>query len=342
MPTRSPVDAVVEPGEQRRRGRGDRRGVARVVAADHFEQQRRVVDRRRERADLVERRRERDRARSARPRRRWASRRRRRTAPRAGGSSRRCRSRARAARTRPRPPPPNRRSNRRAPASRSCGLRVGPNAEFSVEEPIANSSRLVLPTTTAPASRSALARPSRRTAAASPRGCATSTSWGRRACRGCPSARSARRRAARDRHRARPRRRPRRPRPRASSASTRLNACTSASRARDLREVLLEHVARRAPPGAHVGRDRDRESHAHGSSPRMRGTRKRSSSAWGAAASTSSAVRPGAPRRPGTRSRAAAGARSAARRAVSSADTCAAWSRIAPSSVGERHRSRRR
>src|ERR1700686_3255139 len=35
----------------------------------------------------------------------------------------------------------------------SCGLRVGPNAEFSVELPIANSSRLVLPTATAPASR---------------------------------------------------------------------------------------------------------------------------------------------------------------------------------------------
>src|SRR5256885_8167283 len=35
----------------------------------------------------------------------------------------------------------------------SCGLRVGPNAEFSVDEPIANSSRFVLPTTTAPAAR---------------------------------------------------------------------------------------------------------------------------------------------------------------------------------------------
>src|ERR671913_1257950 len=33
----------------------------------------------------------------------------------------------------------------------SWGLRVGPNAEFSVLEPMANSSRLVLPTTTAPA-----------------------------------------------------------------------------------------------------------------------------------------------------------------------------------------------
>ncbi len=34
----------------------------------------------------------------------------------------------------------------------SCGFRVVPNAEVSVEEPMANSSMLVLPTTTAPAS----------------------------------------------------------------------------------------------------------------------------------------------------------------------------------------------
>src|SRR5947199_8487457 len=34
----------------------------------------------------------------------------------------------------------------------SCGLRVGPKAEFSVDEPMANSSRFVLPTTIAPAS----------------------------------------------------------------------------------------------------------------------------------------------------------------------------------------------
>ena len=39
---------------------------------------------------------------------------------------------------------------------RSQGFRVGPKAEFSVEEPMANSSRLVLPTGTAPASRSRL------------------------------------------------------------------------------------------------------------------------------------------------------------------------------------------
>ena len=38
----------------------------------------------------------------------------------------------------------------------SQGFRVGPKAEFSVEEPMANSSRLVLPIATAPASRSRL------------------------------------------------------------------------------------------------------------------------------------------------------------------------------------------
>src|SRR5215213_11630423 len=36
----------------------------------------------------------------------------------------------------------------------SWGLRVGPNAEFSVDEPMANSSMFVLPTMTAPAARS--------------------------------------------------------------------------------------------------------------------------------------------------------------------------------------------
>jgi hypothetical protein len=36
----------------------------------------------------------------------------------------------------------------------SQGLRVGPKAEFSVEEPMANSSRLVLPMAMAPAPRS--------------------------------------------------------------------------------------------------------------------------------------------------------------------------------------------
>ena len=36
----------------------------------------------------------------------------------------------------------------------SAGLRVGPDEEFSVDEPMANSSMLVLPTATAPAARS--------------------------------------------------------------------------------------------------------------------------------------------------------------------------------------------
>src|SRR2546423_13159196 len=35
----------------------------------------------------------------------------------------------------------------------SCGLHVGPNAEFSVELPMANSSRFVLPMTMPPAAR---------------------------------------------------------------------------------------------------------------------------------------------------------------------------------------------
>jgi hypothetical protein len=38
--------------------------------------------------------------------------------------------------------------------SRSQGLRVGKKAEFSVDEPMANSSMLSLPSSTAPASRS--------------------------------------------------------------------------------------------------------------------------------------------------------------------------------------------
>ena len=38
--------------------------------------------------------------------------------------------------------------------SSAHGLRDGPNAEFSVDDPIANSSQLVLPTTTAPAASS--------------------------------------------------------------------------------------------------------------------------------------------------------------------------------------------
>ena len=41
--------------------------------------------------------------------------------------------------------------------SRSHGLRVGPKAEFSVDEPIANSSMFVLPSSGKPASRQRVA-----------------------------------------------------------------------------------------------------------------------------------------------------------------------------------------
>ena len=53
-----------------------------------------------------------------------------------------------------RPPPPRRcrRSSRRARALRSHGFCTGPKPEFSFDEPIANSSWLVLPRTAAPAS----------------------------------------------------------------------------------------------------------------------------------------------------------------------------------------------
>ena len=62
------------------------------------------------------------------------------------------------------------------------------------------------------------------TAGASPRGCATSTSSGCRACTGCPSARPARRRADQGRHPRATRRSISSAAARASSAVTRLNA----------------------------------------------------------------------------------------------------------------------
>ena len=86
--------------------------------------------------------------------RRSASCRRSRTARRAGGSSRRCRCRSRAGRVEPPRPPPNRRWSRPGTRSVAHGFAVGPYAECSVEEPIANSSMFVLPRITAPAARS--------------------------------------------------------------------------------------------------------------------------------------------------------------------------------------------
>ena len=68
----------------------------------------------------------------------------------------------------------------------SRGFLVGPKAEFSVDEPIANSSRLVLPTATAPAARN------RSTTVASYGGFHPSRIFDEQvvrhadACRGCP------------------------------------------------------------------------------------------------------------------------------------------------------------
>ena len=99
MPIRSPSTPAFELGEQRRRGLGDRRGVARIVARRSL---RAAAPRRRPTSRTGRSGRATTRTRSARsatPRRRSASRRRRRTATRAGAPSRRCRSRARAARS---------------------------------------------------------------------------------------------------------------------------------------------------------------------------------------------------------------------------------------------------
>ena len=155
-------DADPQPGDAAFERVGERAGAAasidvesqRVVAPDRFEQQR---PRRRPSSRTVRSGRATTRTRSGRTATRVrtsASPRRHRTTPRAGGSSRRCRSRRRAPRTRRRPRPPNRRSTRRAPGRCRAGCGSAPNAEFSVDEPIANSSRLVLPTSTAPAARS--------------------------------------------------------------------------------------------------------------------------------------------------------------------------------------------
>ena len=95
-------------------------------------------------------------------------------------------------------------TTRPARASRSHGLRVGPKAEFSVDEPIANSSMFVLPTEHRAGRRQRARRRRRRTAARSPRGCASRRSSGCRACEsmslsaiGTPAGRCGRARRAR-------------------------------------------------------------------------------------------------------------------------------------------------
>ena len=130
----------------------------------------------RERSDLIERRRERDQAvaRDAAVGRLEADD----AAERGGLPDRAAGVRAERERHhRPRPRRPIRRSSRRASDPAPTGLRVGPNAEFSVDDPIANSSQLVLPTMTAPGRVEALDDGRRRTAGRSAR---ASASRGRR------------------------------------------------------------------------------------------------------------------------------------------------------------------
>ena len=150
IPTRRPVDPVVEVVRHRRERPGDRRRIARIVSTDDLADRSGVGDGGGERADLVERRAERD---QAEPRHQpvggldpdHA-------AQRSGLADRAARVRAQGDRGEPgchggRDPPDD------PPGTRvvSCGLSVGPKAEFSVDEPMANSSMLVLPTATAPA-----------------------------------------------------------------------------------------------------------------------------------------------------------------------------------------------
>ena len=160
---------------------------SRVVAGRPCgEQQRGVGDVARQRAGLVERGGEGDHPVAARPRRTSASGRRSRTARRAGGSSRRCRCRAPTARARRRRRRRCRRSSRRGRALRSHGFSTGPKAEFSFDEPIANSSWLVLPSSGAPAACAGARRRSPCTAAGSPRGSSSPPGSGRPRCRTGP------------------------------------------------------------------------------------------------------------------------------------------------------------
>ena len=80
--------------------------------------------------------------------------------------------------------PPRRPARHPASGRAGCGSARTPSSRSS--EPMANSSRLVLPTTHGARRRAAGSRRWRRTAGASPRGSATSRWSGRRGCTGCP------------------------------------------------------------------------------------------------------------------------------------------------------------
>ena len=207
------------------------------------------------------------------------------------------RAERRAARSRRRPRPPIRRSNRRRPGRGRGGCGSTPNAEFSVDEPIANSSRLVLAIGIAPASASVLhdgGGVGRPPALEDP-----GRAGGGDAARAQVVLQRDGHPGQRDRgpRRAPPPRRPRRRRRSASSRSTELHAWISASRASiaarcsSTTDARAERVAG-TDGGGDLARGR-RPSSAHGASPRMRGTRNRPSSAAGACASTSSRSRVG-------------------------------------------------
>ena len=131
-----------------------RRRIARIVPGNHVHHERGISHRCGERTNLIQRRREGEEAIS-----RDTTVGRFETDHAAQGSrladrAARYRSRAPAGPSRPRPRRPIRRSILPASDRAAHGLRVGPNAEFSVEEPIANSSQFVFPTMMAPAASS--------------------------------------------------------------------------------------------------------------------------------------------------------------------------------------------
>ena len=153
QPDPDPLRPAVHRGQGRLGRRGQRRAVERVVPGQDVEEERGVLHRRRERADLVERAGEGHQpvARDApvgglHPDH---------AAQRGGLADGPARVGAEAERGEARPPPPrpSHRCCHRGPCPVWRGLRVGPKAEFSVELPMANSSMFVLPSAIAPARR---------------------------------------------------------------------------------------------------------------------------------------------------------------------------------------------
>ena len=151
-PMRRPLRSASGRGHRHRRPVDGGR-VQGIVAADHAQHPARVAHRAAEHRDAVERASRRRPARSGSPGRSSASSPRRRRSSPAGAPIHRSPSRAPPARRRPPPARPSRRTSRPAPASGSIGCCTRPNAECSVDEPMANSSMFALAATIAPAAR---------------------------------------------------------------------------------------------------------------------------------------------------------------------------------------------